>query len=991
MKTLKDIEENLRVFVSYVKKNMKGYEKGEAQLFLERLFQSFGNKGILEAGASLEAQVKIDITTKFCDLLWPEKVLIEMKSSKEKNLAVHFTQAKNYWNELYDDQTDYVILCNFDEFWVYNWRHQRDPVSKVKLEELPEKWRSLAFLLPEEHAVKTHYIDDKVLITKEAAEKIANLFTSLQKRGIKQDQSQYFTLQCLVALFADDTNLFPIRGFFQDIIEDCLNDRLSSYDIFPLLFKQMNSKTPASGGRFKGVRFFNGGIFNKIYQIELTHKELKILLDASKADWSKVSPSIFGNIFEHSLSSKEQHRTGSHYTPENDILRIVEPTLIIPLREKITKAKTLKNLLEIKREISAINILDPACGSGNFLYIAYRELKQLELELFNDIVGDYKSISTTQLSSNIKGSQFFGIDTNSFAIELAKITLSFAKILTIQEKNEFNRQLKLDGFLDIESKEDPLPFENLDDNFYVGDSLKVDWFEADIIIGNPPFQSKNKMQQEFGADYTDEIRSIFPNVSGFADYCVYWFRKAHNNLKLGGRAGLVGTNTISQTNSREGGLDYIVSNNGIIINAIKTMPWQGTSAVVSVSIVNWIKTNNFPKSKKLIQILRSTKEGWQKFEVDRIPSSLSPLGDVTKAKKLKKNRNPKTCYQGQTHGHKGFLLSIREASKLIKANPYVKDVIFPFLGANQWLADSKSIFDRYVIDFKKLELFQAQKYPKVLEIVKDKVLPTRKSNYEKEQKRNAKLLAKNPDARINRHHENFLKKWWRLSYPREDLLNIIANMPRYIVVSQVTRRPIFDFISSNIHPNASLVVFTFNDDYTYGILQSTLHWIWTKERCSTLTERIRYTSTTIYETFPFPQWGLLHGIDLDKNTPEKIKLVKELAKCAKKFRDLKNKIRINNKLSLRDLYRGLELPGDHPLKKSQEKLDEAVWKVYYYGLPKNMQKEDPLEFLLGLNLLSHEKEKESLQIVGPGLPSFCNEDKVYFSDDTIGLKGIEGD
>ncbi|KKK71968.1 hypothetical protein LCGC14_2908610, partial [marine sediment metagenome] len=385
-----------------------------------------------------------------------------------------------------------------------------------------------------------------------------------------------------------------------------------------------NSKTPASGGRFKGVRFFNGGIFNKIYQIELTHKELKILLDASKSDWSKVSPSIFGNIFEHSLSSKEQHRTGSHYTPENDILRIVEPTLIIPLREKIARAKTLKNLLEIKDEISAIKILDPACGSGNFLYIAFREIKQLELELFNDIVENYKSISTTQLSSNIKGSQFFGIDTNSFAIELAKITLSFAKILTIQEKNEFNRQLKLDGFLDIESKEDPLPFENLDDNFYVGDSLKVDWFEADIIIGNPPFQSKNKMQQEFGAEYTDEIRSIFPNVSGFADYCVYWFRKSHDNLKIGGRAGLVGTNTIAQTNSRQGGLEYIVNNHGVILNTIKSMPWQGSSAIVNVSIVNWIKTAKPIKGNKHISIFDDIKEEWQEYDVENLPSPLSP-------------------------------------------------------------------------------------------------------------------------------------------------------------------------------------------------------------------------------------------------------------------------------------------------------------------------------------------------------------------------------
>ena len=728
---IKNIEANLSAFVAYVKNNMKGYEKGEAQLFLERLFQSFGNEGILEAGASLEARVKIDITTKFCDLLWPRKVLIEMKSSKEKNLTVHFTQAKNYWNELYDDQTEYVILCNFNEFWVYDWRHQRDPVSKVKLEELPEKWRSLAFLLPEEHAVRTHYIDDKVLITKEAAEKIANLFTSLQKRGIKQDQSQYFTLQCLVALFGDDTNLFPIRGFFQDIIEDCLNDTLFSYDIFPLLFKQMNSKTPASGGRFKGIRFFNGGIFNKIYQIELTHKELKILLEASKADWSKVSPSIFGNIFEHSLSSEDQHRTGSHYTPENDILRIVEPTLIMPLRKKITKAKTLKNLLEIKREISAIKILDPACGSGNFLYIAYRELKQLELELFNDIVENYKSISTTQLSSNIKGSQFFGIDTNSFAIELAKVTLSFAKILTTQEKNEFNRQLKLDGFLDIESKEDPLPFENLDENFIVGDSLKVDWFDADIIIGNPPFQSKNKMQQEFGADYVDEIRNIFPDVSGFADYCVYWFRKAHDNLKMEGRAGLVGTNTICQTNSREGGLDYITSNNGVITDAVSSMPWQG-KAVVYVSIVNWIKTNHEIGKKKILRFLSEKSDAkWEIDELGYIPASLTSKFDVSKAKVLNVNKKSNICSQGQTQGHKGFILKKEEADKMIKSSKSNENVIFPYLIANVWLGKADSRFDRYVIDFDSLEIYQDQKYKEPFNRVKNLVYPFRETKYRK--------------------------------------------------------------------------------------------------------------------------------------------------------------------------------------------------------------------------------------------------------------------
>lgn len=987
---IKDIEDNLRAFITYVKNNMRGYERGEAQLFLERLFQSFGNEGILEAGASLEAQVKIDITTKFCDLLWPKKVLIEMKSRKEKNLAVHFTQAKNYWNELYDDQTEYVILCNFDEFWVYDWRHQRDPVSKIKLEKLPENWRSLAFLLPEEHAVRTHYIDDKVLITKEAAEKIADLFTSLKKRGINQDQSQYFTLQCLVALFADDTNLFPFRGFFQDILEDCLNDTLSSYDIFPILFKQMNSKTPATGGRFKGVGFFNGGIFNKIHQIELTHKELKILLEASKADWSKVSPSIFGNIFEHSLSSDEQHRTGSHYTPENDILRIVEPTVIKPLREKITKAKTLKNLLQIEDEISEIKILDPACGSGNFLYIAYRELKQLELELFNKIVENYKSISTTQLYSGIKGSQFFGIDTNSFAIELAKITLSFAKILTTQEKNEFNSQLKMDGFLDIESKEDPLPFENLDDNFLVEDSLKVDWFEADIIIGNPPFQSKNKMQEEFGAEYVDEIRTIFPDVSGRADYCVFWFRKAHDNLKIGGRAGLVGTNTISQTYSREGGLDYITSNNGVIIDAISSMPWQG-KAVVYVSIVNWIKTNQNIRKKKILRFLSEESDAnWEIDELDYIPSSLTSKIDVSKAKRLSANKKSNTCSQGQTQGHKGFILKEEEAKKMIKSSKSNENVIFPYVVANVWLSKSNSRFDRYVIDFDSLEIYEAQEYKEPFKRIKDLVYPFREEKYKKELERNKKLIESNPNAKLKNDWKPKFETWWQLHRTRKSLMDKINSMDRYIVISQVTKRPIFDFISSKIHPNASLIVFPFDDDYSFGILQSILHWDWIKERCSTLKGDLRYTSTTIYETFPFPQWGVLHGVEMEENIQEKVNIVELVAIRAREFRDLKNKIRIENNLSLRDLYRGMELTGKHPLKKAQKRLDEAVWKAYYYGLPKTMQKNDSLEFLLGLNLLCYEKEKEGYSIIGPGLPSFCSEEKIYFSDDAIGLKGVEG-
>jgi hypothetical protein len=236
--------------------NLKGYEKGEAQIFLDRLFIAFGHKGVFEANASLEHPIKINKRTKFCDLIWPGKVLIEMKKRGER-LENHFSQAKVYWDNTYGDRPKYVILCNFDEFWIYNWHLQKEALDKITISRLNERWRSLAFLCPED--IKPIFQNNLVEVTKEAADKIAQLYTNLINRGIEKDTAIRFTLQCLVALFAEDTGLFPRSGFFYEIIEDCKNGQ-SSYDLLRLLFEQMNSKELAKGGRFKEIKFFNGGI-----------------------------------------------------------------------------------------------------------------------------------------------------------------------------------------------------------------------------------------------------------------------------------------------------------------------------------------------------------------------------------------------------------------------------------------------------------------------------------------------------------------------------------------------------------------------------------------------------------------------------------------------------------------------------------------------------------------------------------------------------------
>ena len=965
----------LEEFIEYSSR-LKGYEKGEAQLFLDRFFQAFGHKGIIEAGGSLEYQIKKEGKTTFCDLIWPPKVLIEMKKKGEK-LSKHYRQAKSYWDNAYGDRTEYVILCNFDEFWIYNWNLQAEPLDVVPIDKLIKMWRSLAFLCVEKE-IKPIFGNNLVEVTKEAADKIAMLYKSLLNRGVKRHIAQRFTFQCLVSLFAEDTGLFPREGFFLDVINDCKKDQ-SSYDLFTLLFKKMNSKEPATGGRFRGIDYFDGGIFSEIYPLELNEAELDFLSDAAKYDWSKVQPSIFGNIFEDSIEDKERHATGAHFTYESDIMRIVEPTILKPWREKIAKAKTLTELNKIREDLSKYKVLDPACGSGNFLYVSFRELKHLEISILQKMLDKFHSTKPAKLHSVIKSSNFFGIDINPLGVELAKITLSMAKKFAADEFNRFTSQERL-----IEGRDKPLPFDNLDTNIICDDALFIDWPKVDAIIGNPPYQSKNKMQREFGRAYLNKLREQFPQMPGLADYCVYWFRKAHDNLLDGGRAGLVGTNTIRQTSSRKGGLDYIVENNGTITEAVSTMPWSG-KAVVHVSIVNWLKGNKIkPEKRKLAIQYGEKKDGdWKEYELDYISSSLSQFYDVSKAKSLNVNSKSQSCYQGQTHGHKGFLLTLTEKKELLKKEPKAKEVIFPYLIAEEMIGKNDSQPSRFVIDFQPRDIFSAKRYKHTFKRIEEEVLPTRKKEYEKEKERNEKALSENLKAKINKHHENFFKRWWLLSYGRGELIKKLSGIKRYIACGQVTKRPIFEFVSSEIRPNAALMVFPLEDDFSFGILQSSLHWKWFNERCSTLKSDFRYTSKTVFDSFPWPQWEI-SGLTREPDK-YKIDIALNIAIAARELRLIRNKIKEKNKLSLRDIYRTLDLPGDNELKKAHKKLDKAVWEAYYFGLPKKMQKKDELEFLFQLNELCSKKEKEGKEIYGPGLPSFCKNQKEFFSTDCIKL------
>ena len=292
-------------------------------------------------------------------------------------------------------------------------------------------------------------------------------------------------------------------------------------------------------------------------------------------------------------------------------------------------------------------------------------------------------------------------------------------------------------------------------------------------------------------------------------------------------------------------------------------------------------------------------------------------------------------------------------------------MLFPFLTADDLFTELHGEPSRYVIDFSPRNQFEAQRYEKPFHRVKTLVLPDRKLAAEEEAERTRAARGEDSEARVNRHHANFLARWWLLSYPRGELMGRLKLQPRYIVCGQVTKRPIFEFVEASIHPNAALIVFPLSDDYSFGILQSSLHWEWFKARSSTLKGDFRYTSDTVFDSFPWPQEPTRAG-------------VKAVAAAAVNLRAMRKEIMVRNNWSLRELYRAAEMEGKNPLKDVQAALDDAV--TSGYGTTVDV---DTLTFLLELNRSCAAREAAGETIIGPGLPPTIKDQSSLITDDCV--------
>ncbi len=738
----------------------------------------------------------------------------------------------------------------------------------------------------------------------------------------------------------------------------------------------MNTRGTTPGGRFKGVPYFNGGLFHEPARLELTDTEIVLLAQCAKFDWSKVQPEIFGVIFEHSLEKEERHAWGVHYTSPEDIMKIVTPTIVEPWREQIEGAKTLKRLRDLVDRLPHFRVLDPACGSGNFLYIAYRELKRLEARIYERMEEEFKTEARQagqMRLSFLSAQNFYGIDITPFAVELAKVTMMIARKFAIDE---------------LHITEAALPLDNLDNNFTTGDALvtgvdgaavRTPWPAVDVIIGNPPFLGAKRLKPEHGPDYVNRIRRLYPEVPGMADFCVYWIRRAHDHLPactaddpVAGRAGFVGTQNIRNNQSRVGGLDHVVRD-GTIVEAVDNQPWSG-EANVHVSIANWAKTHDaalVPETKRLwykVEPTAAKKKLWKskgkkltkEYELNyrttaHISSSLSDQTDVSGAERLLCNYDPQVCFSGQVAGHEGFVLQPNEAAKLIGADARNREVVHPFLIGRDMLSGDGSPSE-WVIDFQTRTMLEASTYAEPFERVQTLVLPTREEKAEQ---------GKSGDGEQRTHHKGFLRYWWRHSFDRPEMINLLATMPRYIVCSDTTKRPVFAFIDHEIRPDHKLRVFAFADDYSFGILQSHAHWLWFITKCSKLKSDFNYTSSSVFDTFPWPQAPSAGRVEAVAAAGRGVRSIR--AETLPKIKD-----------GLRSLYRTLELPGANPLKAAHVALDAAV--LAAYGFSPNA---DLLAQLLALNREVAARLARAEPVTAPGIPRDFPEFDALITDDCI--------
>lgn len=884
----------------------KGTERSEAQTFCNELLACYGTSR--REFASFEERTE---KGGFIDMIWPEVCLIEMKRPSEaEKLDTHRQQALDYWMEVSKQAgqsglkaPEWIVVCAFERFEVLDPDAGWDrPVDLFPLAELPERLNSLKFLARKDPYFRSSQAD----LSREAVVALTDLYARLRdRRASDLDTLRVFILQVVWAMFAEDLGLIQ-NNVLSRVLEGLIKDpSRSSADDLGQLFRYLAEREPrpAKGSLYEGTPYANGGLFVHPTQVHLEVEELETLMQTCNLNWRQVEPAIFGAILQGALGRDKQWALGAHYTAEADIMKVVKPTVIEPWSARIEGLTKASGAEAAWRDLMSYVVLDPACGSGNFLYVAYREIRHLELRL-RERLAELRSAEGLAAQEEMEFfpiSNMRGLEIEVFAAELARVTLWMGHKLAAEEMREHGLN------------EPTLPLVDLS-GVRRAHSLRVEWPEADAIIGNPPYHGSQTLRAEVGDEEIDFLKREFG--IGVKDYSVYWFRKAHERLKPHGHAGLVATNSVTQNRNRKPSLEWIFENGGVITDAIAKQEWTG-DATVNVSIVNWVKQPE-------IEPERFVLDG---AEVDGIAPSLVPRdADVSVAAQLPQNSG--FAFQGPIPVGEGFLLTTEEAEALLaRGEADYRDVVRPYLIGKDITEDPHQHPRRWIIDFATRTLEEAEKWPAALDIVRTRVKPFRDRNRRKTRR----------------------EKWWLLGELVPAMRAALAPLDRYIGGTATGKRLFFCWVDPWTCPSNAMNVFAFSDDYALGILSSHLHLSWAWSQSSTMRTDLRYTPTTVFETFPWPH-------------PDEAELGR-VAEASEALISLRSDLCSTREIGLTKLYNEIDEGMHGGLRKVQQALDLAVAAAYGWPATAAEDAEESNRRLLELNKAIAGGE---VDYVGPG-------------------------
>ena len=896
-----------RKFAAYWKD--KGYEKGQSQTFWLTLLSDV--LGVEDVGSfiTFEEQVKLDHTSFIDGIIPSTHVLIEQKSidknlkaaikQSDGSLLSPFQQAKRYAAELpYSQRPRWIVICNFAEFHVYDMERPGGDPEVILLADLEKEYYRLQFLVD----TGSEHIKKEMEISLQAGELVGVLYDALLKQY--KDPSSQSTLQSLnklcvrlvFCLYAEDAGIFGGKSMFHDYLRDVpiSGIRRALVELFKILDQKPESRDKYLADDNPALAVFpyvNGGLFSdEDIEIPPFTEELKtLLLENASEDfnWSDISPTIFGAVFESTLNPETRRSGGMHYTSIENIHKLIDPLFLDGLKaefaeiKEITVDRTRKAKLEsFQKKLAGLKFLDPACGSGNFLTETYISLRRLENETLSLLhrgqivldVGDPIQVSI---------GQFYGIEINDFAVTVAKTALWIAESQMMKETEDVVH-MSLD-FLPLKSYA----------NITEGNALQVDWasvvpkHELNYIMGNPPFvgyslQSKAQ-KDDILSVYVDEKGKPY-KTAGKIDYVSGWYFKAAQLMQgTAVRTAFVSTNSITQGEQVAGVWKPLYERFGIHIDfAHRTFRWDSEASIkahVHCVIVGFSNEPN-PAPKRIY-----TTERYQ--EVENINPYLLDAPNVFIDSRTNSICNVPQMVYGNKPTDGGFLfLSPEERNELLKREPGTEKFIRQIYGATEYINNKA----RYCLWLGGASPSELRKSPFIMERV--------------EQVRQFRL---NSTKAATQRSADTPTLFQEIRHPDSEYIII----PRH---SSETRRYIpFGFVQPQIVVNDAVQIIPYAKIYHFGIMMSNVHMAWTRAVCGRIKSDYRYSKDVVYNNFPWP-------------TPTDTQKAK-IEQTAQAILDARARY---PESSLADLYDELTMPPE--LRKAHQDNDRAVMQAYGFSV-----------------------------------------------------------